>query len=85
MDSYVGSEAMALFGERFPNLLEVKGKDFDRDDATITMTMDEFEEKIDDPLSIFKEYCKDVLKEIAPENRVDRFNKAIEEYTKEAQ
>lgn len=84
-DSYVGSEAMALFSERFPNLLEVKGKDLDRDDASITMTMDEFEEKIDDPLSIFREYCKDVLKENASEERVARFNKAIGEYAKEVQ
>ena len=83
-DSYVGSEAMALFNERFPNLLEVKGKDFDRDDASISMSIDEFEEKVDDPLAVFKEYCKDVLKENAPEERLEHFNKALEDYAKEA-
>ena len=84
-DSYVGSEAMALFSERFPNLIEVRGKDFDREDASITMTMAEFEEKVDDPLAVFREYCKDVLKESASDERISRFNEAVNEYAKEVQ
>ena len=84
-DSYVGSEAMALFGERFPNILEMKGKDFDRDDASITMSREEFDQMVDDPLAVFSEYCRDVLKENASEKRLERFEKSMEEYAKEAQ
>ena len=84
-DSYVGLEAMALFNERFPNLIEVKGKDLDREDASITMSIEEFEKRVDDPVSVFRSYCEDILRAPAEEARLGRFSAAVENYMKEEQ
>lgn len=82
-DSYVGMDSMAAFREKYKNLLEVTGKGFDRDDAKITMTIEEFENADTDPESVFAQYCKDILDEAPSEHLISLFKDAIEEYEKE--
>ncbi|MBP5164812.1 MAG: exonuclease SbcCD subunit D [Lachnospiraceae bacterium] len=81
-DSYVGVDSMAAFREKYKNLLEVTGKDFDRDDARITMTIEEFENAGNDPESIFEQYCKDILEEAPGEHLISLFKEAMEKYEK---
>ncbi len=82
-DRYVGMEAMAAFRERYENLLEVSGKEFERDDARITMTVDELEEAAADPGSVFEQYCRDILKEAPDEHLMALFKAALKEYERE--
>lgn len=82
-DSYVGVDSMAAFREKYKNLLEVTGKDFDRDDARITMTIEELENAATDPESIFAQYCKDILDEAPGEHLISLFKDALGEYEKE--
>jgi exonuclease SbcD len=81
-DSYVGMDSMAAFRERYKNLLEVSGKSFERDDAKITMTMEEFESADTSPETIFAQYCKDMLEEAPSEHLITLFKDALEDYEK---
>ena len=82
-DSYVGLDSIAAFREKYKNLLEVSSKGFDRDDAKITMTIEELEKANTDPEAVFEQYCKDILDEVPSEHLVKLFKDALEEYKKE--
>ncbi len=82
-DSYVGMDSLAAFREKYPNLLEVVSKGFDREDAKITMTVDEFEHAADDPETIFDRYCEDILEEAPSEHLCELFRSALKHYEKE--
>ena len=81
-DAYVGLETMALFREKYVNLLEVGGNDYNNEDMKITMTVDEYEQNDSDPAAIFKHYCMDVIGSEPDEHKVELFNRAIEDYLK---
>ncbi len=81
-DSYVGMDTLAAFREKYPNLLEVSGRGFDRDDANITMTIEEFEQADTDPESVFTRYCKDMLEEEPGTHLLTLFQEAVKEYEK---
>ena len=82
-DSYVGMDSLAAFREKYQNLLEVESKGFDREDAKITMTIDEFEHAADDPETIFDRYCEDILEEAPSEHLRELFQNAWKSYEKE--
>lgn len=81
-DSYVGMDSMAAFREKYPNLLEVTGKDFERDDAKITMTIEELENADTDPESVFRRYCEDILEETPGAHMMSLFQNALASYEK---
>ena len=81
-DSYVGADAMAQFSEKYPLLIEVKGKDYDSDEADITMSMEDFEKMADNPVDIFREFCREVKHDFTDE-RLSFFKQALSEYTEE--
>lgn len=83
-DSYVGLDSVAAFRERYRNLLEVTGKSFEREDARITMTIEEFENADTDPEAVFTQYCRDILDEAPGEHLLALFKGALDEYEKEA-
>lgn len=82
-DSYVGLDSIAAFGERYKNLLEVSGKGFERDDARITMTIEEFEKPDTDPEAVFVRYCMDTLDEAPDDHLIGLFKEALTEYDRE--
>ncbi|MCR5358173.1 MAG: hypothetical protein K6E63_12310, partial [Lachnospiraceae bacterium] len=82
-DRYVGLEAMAAFRDRFINLLEISGKDFEREDAVITMTVEEFEGISSDPEAIFARYLKDTMEEAPDKHLTGLFRAALDRYAKE--
>lgn len=83
-DSYVGMDSIAAFREKYKNLLEITGKDFEREDAKITMTIEEFENAGSDPETIFAQYCRDILNEAPNEHLMRLFKDALKEYDREA-
>ena len=83
-DSFVGLQAMADFRQKYVNLLEVSSKSLEREDAKITMTVEELEERQDNPKEIFKRYCEDILEELPDEHLQSMFDEVLKEYEKEA-
>ncbi|MCR5603357.1 MAG: exonuclease SbcCD subunit D [Lachnospiraceae bacterium] len=82
-DSYVGMDSIAAFREKYSNLLEISGKGFERDDARITMTIEEFENADSDPEAVFTRYCQDILEQAPGEHLLNVFKEAVKEYQKE--
>ena len=81
-DSYAGMELIAAFRERYPNLLEVAGKSLEREDASITMTIEEFEQAGTDPEAVFERYCRDILEEEPGAHLTGLFREALRKYEK---
>ncbi|MBQ7506166.1 MAG: exonuclease SbcCD subunit D [Lachnospiraceae bacterium] len=84
-DSYVGMDTMAAFRERYDKLLEVTGKGLEKEDARITMTIEELVEADTTPEAVFSRYCRDVLKEEPDAHRAGLFEAALKEYEKEVE
>ncbi len=82
-DSYVGMETIASLREKYPNLLEISGKNPESEDAGITMTIEEFENVSSDPMSIFTQYCRDTMGEEPDEHLRKLFGSAVKRYGKE--
>ncbi len=79
-DSYVGLDSIAAFRERYKNLLEISGRGFEREDARITMTIEELENPETDPEAVFIQYCKDMLDEEPGEHLSMLFKSALNDY-----
>ena len=79
-DSYVGIETMAALRERYANLLEVVGKDLERADATITMTIDELSGAAGDPGTVFAQYCADTLSTEPDDHLIRLFEDSVMKY-----
>jgi len=84
-DRYVGLESVALLRERYSNLLEVTGRDYEREDARITMSVEELEQADKDPDMIFTRYCKDILEQEPDAHLKALFDSACRAYEKEAE
>jgi len=82
-DRFAGLEIIASLKEKYKNLLEVAGKDFEKQDAKITMTIDEFDDAAGNPKGIFERYCEDILEEKPNAHMVKLFENALTEYEKE--
>lgn len=82
-DIFAGVDVISSFREKYRNLLEVQGKSLEREDAKITMTMDELENLEEDAESVFKRYCKDTLEEAPSEHILELFRKSLDAYEKE--
>ena len=82
-DSYVGLDSLSRLREKYPLLLDVTGKSLERDDARITMTIEELEEAGTDPESVFARFCEDIMEEAPSDHLQELFRQAIAEYDKE--
>ncbi len=82
-DTFVTLETIASFREKFINLLEVSGKSLEREDAKITMTIDELEKVVTSPVEVFVRYCQDSMNEAPSEHLIKLFNDAVEKCEKE--
>lgn len=82
-DSYVGLSSITELRKVYKNLIEVSGKNYEADDTTITVTMEEFERMENDPVEVFKHFCKEEIAEIPDEHKLELFLSAIEECKEE--
>ncbi|MBR2187305.1 MAG: exonuclease SbcCD subunit D [Lachnospiraceae bacterium] len=82
-DSYVGMDSIAAFREKYRNLLEISSRGFEKEDAKITMTMEEFEKADKDPETIFERYCMDIMEEAPGEHLTGLFKAALTRSMKE--
>ena len=82
-DAFVSLDTIALFREKFVNLLEISGKNIEKEDAKITMTIDELEKVVTDPVEVFKRYCQDIMGNNPSSHILTLFKDASEKYEKE--
>ena len=82
-DAFVSLDTIAVFREKFANLLEISGKSLEREDAKITMTIDELEKVVTDPVEVFKRYCEDITGNSPTKHQLDLFIEASEKYEQE--
>ncbi len=82
-DSYIGPEALSLFSERYPLMIDAKGKDYNDDSAEITMSIEDLQNLTDNPSDIFKQFCNDTKLNFT-EDRLNFFKQAMDEYMEEA-
>ena len=82
-DAFVSLDTIALFREKFANLLEISGKSMEKEDAKITMTIDELERVVTDPVEVFKRYCQDIMGENPSDHILSLFKEASEKYEQE--
>jgi exonuclease SbcD len=73
-DAYAGMEALALFRERYSNLLEMTSKSFEAEDTKITMTIEELEQTDLSPETVFKKYYQDSYNKEPSEHLLKLFN-----------
>ena len=78
-DTYVGLEGISQLRQVYPNLIELRGKSFEGEDAKIRMTVDEFREMEGDPTSIFLSFCKDIINEEPEDHLVELFKECIDD------
>ncbi len=77
-DSYVGLEALSDLRQVYPNLLEATGKNFEKESASVTMTMQELADMGDDPVAVFRYFCEEEL-DVSPDERlIGLFRQAVE-------
>ena len=76
-DQYVGSSVVSELRNIYPNLLEVAGKSYEGEDTTISLTMEEFEKMENDPVEIFKHFCKDQMSEEPDPHLIELFMGAV--------
>ena len=76
-DQYVGIETLSKLRQKYPNLLEVSGKTFAGDNASVTLTMEELEKLETSPIEVFKHFCKEEMNEDVDDRVIALFEKAI--------
>lgn len=68
-DNYVGLEALSELRRVYPNLLEVSGKTYESENASVTMTVQELEELQTNPVEVFRYFCREEIGE-EPDERL---------------
>ena len=76
-DVYGGPEVMAMLRDVYPNILELSGKTYEGENSSITMTAEEFEHMADDPIAVFRYFCREEMAEEPDERRVRLFAEAV--------
>lgn len=75
-DMHLGLEAVSYLRERYDHPLEMSGRQFESEDASITITAEEFESKAKDPEEIFRQFCIDTTHEEPDAHFMELFKEA---------
>lgn len=77
-DAFVGIEKATALKNVFENILELSGTSFNDDDAHISMSMSEFREMENDPVMIFKSFCRECFQKDADDHLIEMFRECID-------
>ena len=58
-DSYLGLEALSDLKGVYPNLIDAQGKTYESENSSVTLTVEELEAVENDPLAVFRYFCKE--------------------------
>ena len=82
-DIYVGYALSSELKNVYPNFVEISSREFESEDSSIHMTMDEFSRLESSPEEVFKSFCRECAGAEPDEHFLDMFNKAREDWEKE--
>lgn len=75
-DMHLGLEAVSYLRERYDHPIEISGRQYESDDASITISPDEFEAKARKPEEIFRQFCLDTTHEEPGQHFTELFMEA---------
>lgn len=82
-DAYMSNELFGRLRAIYPNLLEAQGKNADFSGGSATITIDDYRKIENDPVSVLKAFCRDVIGEEASAHIQELFLKAAAETEKQ--
>lgn len=78
-DQYVGLEGISQLRSIYPLCLEIQSKAFESESAGISMTMEELRQLENDPMAIFKSYCRDMYQSEPSDHMISLFKECLED------
>ena len=78
-DSYIGLETLSDLRQVYPNLLDVSGKTFESESASVTLTIRELEDLSSNPVEVFRYFCREELDTEPDERLIALFEKSVGE------
>lgn len=76
-DIFLGLTSIARLRELFPNLMEFAGKNFEADNSSISLTLEEFERIESNPADIFTYFCKEIMEAAPSQHQLEMFERAV--------
>lgn len=58
-DNFLGLEALSELKRVYPNLIDASGKTYENENSSVTMTIEDLEAVENDPLAVFRYFCKE--------------------------
>ena len=77
-DSYVGLETLSELKRVYPGCVEAVGRTYENEDSSVTMTLEELEAVENDPVAVFRYYCREETDVDPDERLIALFEKAME-------
>lgn len=84
-NSYVGLETLSELKNIYPNILDLKSLTFEKEDSTVTLSMEDLERMENDPLSVFRYFCREEMDAEADDHLLELFENAVRDTEKEAE
>lgn len=78
-DSFLGLEALSELKRVYPNFVYGAGKTYDKDDSSVTMTLEELEAVENDPVAVFKYFCEEETDIEPDEHLISLFEVAMKD------
>ena len=82
-DRFLGTESMMALRQVYPNILEGRGLSFENDGTNATFTIKDLEYAAQDPVTLFRSFCADVMGTEPDEEQIRLFEEAVNAYEKE--
>ena len=76
-DSYLGLEALSDLKRVYPNFIDAQGKTYESENSSVTLTVEELEAVENDPLAVFRYFCKEETDTEPDEHLISLFENAM--------
>ncbi|MCR5743361.1 MAG: exonuclease SbcCD subunit D [Lachnospiraceae bacterium] len=73
-DAFLGMKAISDIELKFHNCLDLSGKSYDGEGSGVSMSLDDYRKLENNPVEIFKSFCRDALDGEATQHQIDMFN-----------
>lgn len=76
-DAYVGPETNARLRQIYPHPLEISGKVYEGENSSITLTMEDLEELEENPVEVFRYFCREETETDPDDHLIAMFERAM--------
>ena len=78
-DHTIGINDLSLFRGIYINYLELKGRSFENENSSISLSVDQLERIESDPDELFRHFCRDIIGKDPDEHITDLFRESVSE------